>query len=308
MNKINLILDTDIGCDCDDAGAMAVMHRLADNGECNILAVTHCTSRLSGAGCIDAINRYYGRYEIPVGMYMGENFLNDERYELFSREISRKFDNKFSNETKPMEAVLLLRKILAQADDNSVVIAAIGPLNNMALLVESKQDEISSLTGKELISKKVKFMAAMGCHFPETSFKIFFSGKQMKAEWNITQDIKSAQIVSENWIPPIIYVPFEVGYMIKTGSRLMKETDDNNPVHLAYELYCNGIRESWDQATVLYAVRGLSDYFRISSKGHITFNEEGISKFTPSIEGKDRYLMLSDNINLLTKVIEDLMI
>jgi len=65
--KVRLILDTDIGCDCDDAGAMAVMNALADFGECEILAVTHCTSREDGAGCIDAINTYYGRGNIPVG-------------------------------------------------------------------------------------------------------------------------------------------------------------------------------------------------------------------------------------------------
>ena len=36
-----ILLDTDIGCDCDDAGAMAVLHALADMGETEILAVTH---------------------------------------------------------------------------------------------------------------------------------------------------------------------------------------------------------------------------------------------------------------------------
>ena len=60
-NEIKIPFDTDIGCDCDDAGAMAVLHELANQGECSILAVTHCCAGEYNAGCIDAINRYFGR-------------------------------------------------------------------------------------------------------------------------------------------------------------------------------------------------------------------------------------------------------
>ncbi len=35
---VHVILDTDIGSDCDDAGALAVLHALADRGEVEILA------------------------------------------------------------------------------------------------------------------------------------------------------------------------------------------------------------------------------------------------------------------------------
>ena len=72
-NEIKILFDTDIGCDCDDAGAMAVLHELANQGECSILAVTHCCAGEYNAGCIDAINRYFGRPEIPVGMFHPED-------------------------------------------------------------------------------------------------------------------------------------------------------------------------------------------------------------------------------------------
>ena len=39
MQPVNLILDTDLGPDYDDVGAMALMHALADSGQVNILAV-----------------------------------------------------------------------------------------------------------------------------------------------------------------------------------------------------------------------------------------------------------------------------
>lgn len=42
MKKVKILFDTDIGCDCDDAGALALLHRLCDRGEAELLAVTHC--------------------------------------------------------------------------------------------------------------------------------------------------------------------------------------------------------------------------------------------------------------------------
>ena len=39
---IKLMFDTDMGSDCDDAGALALLHELATLGECEILSVTHC--------------------------------------------------------------------------------------------------------------------------------------------------------------------------------------------------------------------------------------------------------------------------
>jgi len=35
---VDVIFDTDMMTDCDDAGALAVLHALADRGECRIVA------------------------------------------------------------------------------------------------------------------------------------------------------------------------------------------------------------------------------------------------------------------------------
>ena len=37
--KVKIIFDTDIGGDCDDAGALAMLHRLCDKGEAQLLAI-----------------------------------------------------------------------------------------------------------------------------------------------------------------------------------------------------------------------------------------------------------------------------
>lgn len=39
VQPVNLILDTDLGSDYDDVGAMALMHALADSGQVNIFGI-----------------------------------------------------------------------------------------------------------------------------------------------------------------------------------------------------------------------------------------------------------------------------
>ena len=59
---IKIIFDTDIGGDCDDAGALALIHRLCDKGETEFLAVTHCCNSPYLAGCIDSINHFFNAF------------------------------------------------------------------------------------------------------------------------------------------------------------------------------------------------------------------------------------------------------
>ena len=66
---MKFILDTDMGSDCDDAGALALLHQLSKQGKAEILAVTHCASERTGAVSIKALNDWYGKPDIPIGQY-----------------------------------------------------------------------------------------------------------------------------------------------------------------------------------------------------------------------------------------------
>ena len=66
----SVIFDTDMGSDCDDAGALAVLHALADAGEVRILGVVFSSGKNRyGVGTCDAINTYYGKGDLPLGQY-----------------------------------------------------------------------------------------------------------------------------------------------------------------------------------------------------------------------------------------------
>ncbi|MBM3493904.1 MAG: hypothetical protein FJX72_06225 [Armatimonadetes bacterium] len=62
-----IILDVDLAEDVDDAGAIAVLHALADRGECDILALLVSSKNEWVVPCAEAINAWYGRPDLPVG-------------------------------------------------------------------------------------------------------------------------------------------------------------------------------------------------------------------------------------------------
>src|SRR5687768_10367927 len=68
---VRIIFDTDMDSDCDDAGALAVLHALADRGEAEILATVASSKNPWSAPCVDAINTYYGRGDLPIGVPKG---------------------------------------------------------------------------------------------------------------------------------------------------------------------------------------------------------------------------------------------
>ena len=65
---VKILFDSDMGSDCDDAGALALLHAYADEGKAEIIGCVYSSGRVPyGAGIIEAINVYYGRPDIPVG-------------------------------------------------------------------------------------------------------------------------------------------------------------------------------------------------------------------------------------------------
>lgn len=65
---IKIILDTDMDSDIDDVSAMGLLHHFADLGEVEILATVSCSSNKGSVQVIDAINTFYNRPDIPVGI------------------------------------------------------------------------------------------------------------------------------------------------------------------------------------------------------------------------------------------------
>ena len=65
---VGLIFDTDICGDCDDVLALGMIHALQTRGACRLLAVTVSVDNDLAAPFVNAVNTFYGRGEIPIGV------------------------------------------------------------------------------------------------------------------------------------------------------------------------------------------------------------------------------------------------
>jgi hypothetical protein len=301
---VKLIFETDMSGDCDDAGALAVIHALADKGECELVAVM--TNDRNGAAPIAAnvINTYYGRPDVPIGMLAETS----DGHGSYPKNLAAEFKHSY-DPAKTIESTVLYRKLLANAKDNSIVIVSVGFLPNLGRLLKTGKDQNSPLNGSDLVRAKVKILVAMAGKFPDgREYNIYKYG---------TED---GAYALHNWPTPVVYSGWEIGAPIQTGSRLYKETGKDNPVRRAYELYMRWnderqkSRSSWDQTAVLYAVRGLGERWTLSDPGAIRvhLDKEGSNTWV-SDPGRDtqiaqRYLVKKADNSVLAKEIEDLMV
>src|SRR6187399_930409 len=63
-----IIFDSDMSSDHDDVGDIAILHGLASMGECKIIGMMVSPRNGGTALCMDAINTYYGKLNIPIGV------------------------------------------------------------------------------------------------------------------------------------------------------------------------------------------------------------------------------------------------
>ena len=69
---VPLIIDTDMAFDVDDVGAVCAANALMDRGEADIIAIVHNTGYPKGIAAVAALNKWYGREDIPLGAFKGE--------------------------------------------------------------------------------------------------------------------------------------------------------------------------------------------------------------------------------------------
>jgi len=266
--EVSVIFDTDIMGDVDDVGAVAVLHALADKGEARILAMGVSAKHPDCAPCLDALNTYFGRPDIPIGVVKGKAFMRDSKY---NSQIAREFPHDLPVSEEIPDAAQLYRRILAKQPDRSVVVISVGQLTNMRNLLYTVSDQSSPLDGIALVKKKVKTWVCMGGKFPQ--------GK----EANFVNDGAAAADAVAHWPTPIVFTGFEVGVKILTGAGLQTLLNDS-PVRRAFVLY-NGLkdRQSWDQTAVIYGVRGrTSDLWDIESGGYCHVFPDGKNQWLTS--------------------------
>jgi pyrimidine-specific ribonucleoside hydrolase len=278
QGPVNLILDTDIGPDYDDVGAMAVMHSLADSGQVNILATVASNQSKYIASTLNALNTYFGRPDIPVGVVRGRG-VNMTAWQKWDSVLVARYPHTIRSNAEAEDALSLYRRILAAQPDGSVTIVTVGFLTNMADLLISGPDQYSSLSGRELISKKVKKLVCMAGRFP--------AGK----EFNVDRDPVSSKIVFNGWPTTILFSGWEIGNAVHTGLPLThNDKIKNSPVKDVFSMSIPMSKQdeqgrmSWDQTAVLVAIQGPEKYYSLV-EGRFVAHDDGSNKWNANGKG-----------------------
>jgi len=307
--KERIIFDTDMGPDYDDVGALAVLHILADRGHADILATVSANRMEKTVQLIHCLNTYYGRPNLPIGV-VKENGLSIDAWHKgrkWTDELLESYPTHHPPASQTEDAVYTYRKALVQQPDNSVTIITVGFFTNLNNLLRSGPDNISPLTGTELVKMKVKQLVSMAARFPE--------GR----EYNVYADAKSAKYVIEQWPTDIVFSGAEIGRYIRTGDKLVSSDLVDYPVKTAYRVameqdilefdnsrYEMGGRASYDQTAVLVGVMGTDAYFN-HERGRLTLREDGSNTWLADEQGPHIRLMHRHTFQYMADVIEELM-
>lgn len=296
---VRMIFDTDMGPDYDDVGALAFLHAMADSGRVDILATVASNKHNLVAPSVDVINTYFGRGELPIGApkTSGVNLGSDQHW---ADSIVEKYPHSVNSTSDVTDAVEIYRKIMSNQSDKSVTIVTVGFLTNLNNLLKSGPDNISPLTGKELVEKKVKRLVSMAGKFPE--------GK----EFNIYMDSTASKYVYENWPGEIIFTGFEIGWEIRTGLKLINSGIKNSPVKDVFRISIPLSEEdkygrmSWDETAVLIGVYGTDGFFD-TVRGKIIVNPDGSNSWENNPDGNQLYVKQKMPVPQISAFIEDRM-
>ena len=281
LHAVPVILDTDIGPDYDDVGAVAVLHALANKGEAIPLAILASNKNEFVAPTINVLNTFFGRPDLPIGAPKGKA-ANIGAWQKWPQMLLSKYPHTITSTAEVPDAINIYRKILSQQPDHSVTIVSIGFLTNLSNLLNSKPDQFSKLTGTELVKRKVTKLVSMAGGFPKG------------CEYNLLIDSTASAHVFNNWPTPIIFSGFEIGKDIKTGLGLVHDTSVSGPVKDVFAFCIPKAKEdsagrmSWDETTVLVAIRGANPYFRLK-RGHIIIHG-GNNEWKDDGKGSQYYL------------------
>ena len=292
QEPLAVIFDTDVGNDIDDVLALQMLFNYEKEGKINLLGITIGKNNPYAIEYVDAYCRLNDRGDIPLGF--AYNGVNPEDNKYLRPTLDTIIDGqkilhpKRSIKDSLPEGYKLLRKLLSEQKDASVVFIAVGPETNLARLLESQPDEYSDLDGKALVAKKVKLLSVMGgLYGNEFDFP----------EWNIVQDLKASQTVFAEWPTEMVASGWELGNkLLYPHQSILNDFTDSykHPLCVSYKIYeqMPYDRQTWDLTSVLYAIEPDKNYFNLSPKGTIEIDSVGKSIFTPDENGKHRYMLI----------------
>ena len=285
-DKVLLVVETDMGNDIDDAIALDILYKYADEGLVDIIAIGNHMYSPTATAYIDILNCWYGYPNIPMAQ-SNTPIINIAAPDYTLPVVYSNIYPRHKYLSKLSTQVELYRRILAKADDNSIVVLSLGFATELAKLLDSPADGISPLTGRELVARKVKMLSIMAGSY----------GAKKRAEFNVKNDIPAMKKVFAEWDTPIVQNPFELGKQAMFPASAISEGlawAENHPLADGYVHYhaMPYDRPTWDVLSAIYIF--YPEMFTADRKGTVTVDDEGYTHFEPSETGKHIVLSLTD--------------
>ncbi len=291
----NIIFDTDIGNDIDDAEALDLLYKYQDEGKINLLGICLNKTGIYTAKFIDLMATWYGYPDIPVGIINTDQNTGAKDEWCYTGAVcsltredgTPLFETSGRDYESLPTSVSLYRKLLSEADDHSVTVASVGFLTNLSLLLDTEGDEYSPLSGPELVKKKVRLLSIMaGRFFDEVP------------EFNITRDIPAARRIFSEWPTEMAVLTWELGDKVHYPASSIENDFNWTEAHPLKEAYIRYLPMPYDNAmfdpTAIVYAAGDTQMFTIGEPGGVTIDETGVTRFQPSEEGPVRIIYLSD--------------
>ena len=273
------MIGTDWWDDCDDAVALRVLARAHKDNEIRIagIAINACmeqsVSSLSGFLTAESVG------DIPIGL---DRESTDYTGRLTYQSRLSQLEKRLHSNDEAADAVKLYRKVLSESAE-PIEALEIGFLQAVAQLLESRPDEISPLSGMELVAQKVKKFWVMAGRWDVEQGRENNFARNERAR-------NGAHIFCEKCPVPVTFLGWEVGNDVITGSKLAE--DDILHKVLSDHGSAAG-RKSWDPMLAVLAIIGnekAAGYRTVHGKASVDV-ESGINRFVPDDGGLHAFVV-----------------
>lgn len=197
-DSINLLLDTDIGSDIDDALCLAY---LLAQPRCQLMGITTVTGQARERAMLaDALCRLAGRDEMPIHSGAEQPLLIPQQQPLAPQsEALSRFPHR--ENFSPGTAVEFLRQTI-RSHPGEITLLAIGPLTNIGLLF-AVDPEIPSL-----LKSLVLMAGVFTTDVPQAP----------RCEWNVKLDPHAAAIVYRAAVPHHVSIGLDVTLRVQMNA------------------------------------------------------------------------------------------
>lgn len=293
---VRILFDSDMGSDCDDAGALALLHSYADEGRAEVIGCVYSSGKVPfGAAVMEAINVYYGRGDIPVGA-AHDDVVGDPVDKMTAEKLARDrdaFGHRIVRNRDAPEQTRLSRRLLAAQPDGSVTYLTVGHTKGLHDLLVSEPDDISPLDGATLIARKVSRWVAMGAQGAANE------DRHWRTDWNLCRNGSApfTDVLLDRFPRPVVFVA--TGTDVLTGASLAR-TPPGNIVRTVYRDWLwnheqktlADQRPSWDLIAAFFAVEGRGDFLVDVGDGHLDFDRERGYRWEPRAAQDDHTVLV----------------